>query len=90
MDNNELLTASSPEIQELALASESQVDENHLSIAANKLACKMRCNAWYVVGNLVSWYKIELNFRFICEARVASKLEDILYMSVLSSLHFAK
>ncbi|KAI6676163.1 hypothetical protein NL676_036959 [Syzygium grande] len=48
VDNNELLTASSPEIQELTLASESQVDENHLSIAANKLACKMRCNAWKV------------------------------------------
>lgn len=48
MDNNELLTASSPEIQEFTLASESQVDENLLSIAANKLACKMRCNAWKV------------------------------------------
>ncbi|KAF8036869.1 hypothetical protein BT93_C2557 [Corymbia citriodora subsp. variegata] len=48
VDNNELLTASSPEIQELTLASESQVDENLLSIAANKLACKMRCNAWKV------------------------------------------
>ncbi|XP_030534326.1 probable inactive receptor-like protein kinase At3g56050 [Rhodamnia argentea] len=46
VDNNELLTASSPEMREFALASESQVDENHLSIAANKLACKMRCNAW--------------------------------------------
>lgn len=45
VDNNELLTATSPEIQELTLASESQVDENLLSIAANKLACKMRCNA---------------------------------------------
>lgn len=77
-DNNELLTASSPEIQELTLASESQVDENLLSIAANKLACKVICNPWYVVENLVSLYKLQLNFRLICEARVASKFRGSL------------
>ncbi|KAI3423525.1 Protein kinase domain-containing protein [Psidium guajava] len=70
VDNNELLTASSAEIRELTLASESRVDENHLSIAANKLACKVRYKAWYVVENLDSRYSFELNFRFICEVRL--------------------
>ncbi|XP_022742620.1 probable inactive receptor-like protein kinase At3g56050 isoform X2 [Durio zibethinus] len=45
LDNNEFLSSFSPEIYELQKLSETQVDENQLSIAA-KLSCKKRFNSW--------------------------------------------
>lgn len=49
MDNNKLLGSLSPEIHELQLLSESQIDENQLSNAAKGLSCHER---WYANAKL--------------------------------------
>ncbi|KAL2317103.1 hypothetical protein Fmac_030979 [Flemingia macrophylla] len=48
LDNNEFLVSFSPEINELRMLSECQVDENQLTNAANMPACTERAITWHI------------------------------------------
>ncbi|XP_020208428.1 inactive receptor-like serine/threonine-protein kinase At2g40270 [Cajanus cajan] len=48
LDNNEFLVGFSPEINELRMLSECQVDENQLTNAANMPACPERAITWHI------------------------------------------
>ncbi|TKY56893.1 LRR receptor serine/threonine-protein kinase MRH1 [Spatholobus suberectus] len=48
LDNNEFLVGFSPEINELRMLSECQVDENQLTNAANMPACTERAITWHI------------------------------------------
>ncbi|KAJ1426342.1 Serine-threonine/tyrosine-protein kinase, catalytic domain [Sesbania bispinosa] len=64
LDNNELLVGFSPEINELKMLSECQVDENQL-INADKLpACKERSMTWHVGQNKVTRSLLESHSKY--------------------------
>ncbi|ESW13738.1 hypothetical protein PHAVU_008G221900 [Phaseolus vulgaris] len=48
LDNNEFLVGFSPEINELRMLSECQVDENQLTYAAKMPACIERATTWHI------------------------------------------
>ena len=50
LDNNDFLVGFSPEINELRMLSECQVDENKLTNAAKMPACTKRVTTWYVTN----------------------------------------
>ena len=52
LDNNELLVGFSPEINELKMLSEYQVDEKQLTNTAETPACKGKSFTWYVIDQL--------------------------------------
>lgn len=49
LDNNRLLGTLPPEIYNLGLLSEFQVDKNQLSGAGREASCNERSNSWYVI-----------------------------------------
>lgn len=52
LDNNDLLCGFSPEINELKMLSESQVDENQLISAEKRSGCAGRSTTRYVIKHL--------------------------------------
>lgn len=85
MDNNEHLEISSPEIYELQILSETQVDENELSNAAKGSSCRNEQVAWYAVAInlklLLCWVNIMLQ-----SGRIMGKPLEFTGCLVLSNL----
>lgn len=48
LDNNEALDSLSPELNQLQVVSEHQVDESHLRLASSKASCSSRSFPWYI------------------------------------------
>ncbi|XP_027331040.1 probable inactive receptor-like protein kinase At3g56050 [Abrus precatorius] len=64
LDNNEFLVGFSPEINELKMLSECQVDENHLTNAAKMPVCAEKSNTWHIGQRKGSRGLLENNIQY--------------------------
>ena len=75
MDNNKLLGSLSPEIHELQLLSESQIDENLLSNVAKGLSRHERPLAWYANVKLEKLERKMFGYLTVCLQILKQKVQ---------------